>query len=424
MKLLLIHYRYFISGGPERYLFNLKDLLEKNGHKIIPFSIQYTQNENSEFSNYFVSPLSNTNEVFFREQTWTFKSFIKTLERNFYSPEVYKNLEKLINDTKPDCALVLQFGRKLSPAVLNALDNLNIPFVVRVSDFGYICANSHFLRKQKTCELCIKGDKFYSVWYKCVQNSFGASLVNFLANKLHQLMRYFEKVRYYIVPSKFTITKMIEAGFSPKKLIHIPTFIDIEEIKKNEISRKRQIIYIGRIDNTKGLHILLEAVKLLYEENVREFQCVIAGSGQIEYLKQIRDYIKKNGIRNVHLTGYLEKRKIFELLQESLFSICPSLSYDNMPNSMLESLAVGTPVIASNHGSFLEVINNKTGLLFKPGDPNDLSIKIKYLFNNPKLITDMSKNAKIYIKENHSPKIHYENLMQLFDNLRKERANI
>lgn len=35
MKIILVNYRYFISGGPERYYFNIKEILEKHGHEVI-----------------------------------------------------------------------------------------------------------------------------------------------------------------------------------------------------------------------------------------------------------------------------------------------------------------------------------------------------------------------------------------------------
>lgn len=419
MKILIVHYRYFISGGPERYLFNLKELLENNGHKVIPFSIRYAKNADSDYSNYFVPPLSKEDEVYFRDQTWNLKSILKTIERSFYSPEVFNSLKKLIIDTNPDYAIVLQFGKKLSPSVLMALDDRKIPFIVRVSDFGMICSNSHFLRKQQVCELCIKGDLLYSVRHKCVQDSYAASLVNFLAKKFHGLMGYYNNIKLFVVPSKFTMNKMIEAGYSPAKLIHVPTFINSVHISNQQINKKRQIIYIGRIDKTKGVHVLLKALKILQDGYYPEFDCIIAGSGPVDYKNNLTSYIEKNNIKNVFFTGQLEKRELFKLVRESLFSIAPSLWYDNMPNSVLESLALGTPVLASNHGSFPEILKNgDTGLLFVPGDAQDLSTKIKFLFNNRDLLGEMSKNAIEYIIKSHSPDKHYHNIIGLYDKLK------
>ena len=44
MKILVANYRYFISGGPERYMFNLIEQLSVQGHEVIPFSIHYSKN--------------------------------------------------------------------------------------------------------------------------------------------------------------------------------------------------------------------------------------------------------------------------------------------------------------------------------------------------------------------------------------------
>ena len=67
MKLILVNYRYFVSGGPERYLFNIKSLLEENGQVVIPFSVKHPKNVHSEFSNFFLSSIaSNSSEIYFK----------------------------------------------------------------------------------------------------------------------------------------------------------------------------------------------------------------------------------------------------------------------------------------------------------------------------------------------------------------------
>lgn len=53
MKILLVNYRYFISGGPERYYFNIKEILEHNGHEVIPFSVKSMRNVPNDYEKYF-----------------------------------------------------------------------------------------------------------------------------------------------------------------------------------------------------------------------------------------------------------------------------------------------------------------------------------------------------------------------------------
>ena len=71
VKICLINYRYFVSSGPERYLFGVKDLLEERGHEVIPFSVRYRANEPTPWAKYFVEPIAGDDEIRFRQHSWT-----------------------------------------------------------------------------------------------------------------------------------------------------------------------------------------------------------------------------------------------------------------------------------------------------------------------------------------------------------------
>ena len=65
LKIVLVNYRYFISGGPERYYFNIKEVLENHGHIVIPFSIKGNQNLPTTYDHYFLSKVDD--EVYFSQ---------------------------------------------------------------------------------------------------------------------------------------------------------------------------------------------------------------------------------------------------------------------------------------------------------------------------------------------------------------------
>ena len=65
MKIALVNYRYFISGGPERYYFNIKEILERNGHEVIPFSIKSSRNLPHDYDQYFLDIVDD--EVYFAQ---------------------------------------------------------------------------------------------------------------------------------------------------------------------------------------------------------------------------------------------------------------------------------------------------------------------------------------------------------------------
>jgi glycosyltransferase involved in cell wall biosynthesis len=97
----------------------------------------------------------------------------------------------------------------------------------------------------------------------------------------------------------------------------------------------------------------------------------------------------------------------------------PSVWYDNLPNSILESYASGKPVIASNIGSFPEIVEQDiTGLLFEVGNSDDLAEKMEYLLDNKDKIVTMGKKAREKVETEFSPQRHYDLLIELFKKLK------
>ena len=99
MKVLLINKYYYLRGGSERYFFDLKNLLENNGHTVIPFSMKHEKNERSKYDKYF------SDRVEF--ETSPSPSLIKIGINGFkifYNRDAVQKLEKLIRDEKTDIA--------------------------------------------------------------------------------------------------------------------------------------------------------------------------------------------------------------------------------------------------------------------------------------------------------------------------------
>lgn len=108
MKIVIIHYRFFETGGPERYLFNIMKMLSTDGHTVIPFSIKHKNNLQTEYKDYFLSPIGK-GDVTYANEVSPFKisDVFKTVLRQFFSLEAYFKLSRLIKNTKPDLIYVL-----------------------------------------------------------------------------------------------------------------------------------------------------------------------------------------------------------------------------------------------------------------------------------------------------------------------------
>ena len=110
---------------------------------------------------------------------------------------------------------------------------------------------------------------------------------------------------------------------------------------------------------------------------------------------------------------------MIELLQSSLLSVVPSLWYENTPNSLLESLACGTPVIASDLGSMHDIMTGTgAGLLCRPGDADALAEALRQALSDAPALEAMGCRARELAGTRHSPETHADGLVELLSGLR------
>jgi len=418
MKIVLVNYRYFISGGPERYLFNIKELLEKRGHQVIPFSVKHNSNFPSEYEKYFLSPLGKGDVTYFgKRDKSSFKDTVQFFSRMFYSLEARRKFKNLLRDTQPDLVYVLHYLSKLSPSFIGVARRNGLPVVQRISDFGHICANQLFYNymTKSVCELCLTGSKTNAIKYKCVYNSGFFSLIKVLALKFHELIGITKRIDKFIIPSKFTISKYKAFGIPPSKLIHIPTFFAASGFNSKSpdlnIRYGDFALFVGRIEEEKGVMTLVKA----FEDT--EMQLKIIGFSSNVFEQEIEGYLRGKK-HNIEFLGKQPFESVKKYLSECSFTICPSECYDNFPNSVIESFAFSKPVVSTNLGSLKEMIeHNKTGLLYEPHDYMKLREHCAFLFQNRIELERMGRAAKAMTEDDFSAENHYNALISVFQSL-------
>ena len=413
MKIIIVNYRYFISGGPERYLFNIKDLLEKNGHVVIPFSVKNTHNQSSVYENYFLSPIGKGKEVYFNEYNKSdIKSMMKSFSRMFYSFEAKRKLSELIKATQPDLVYVLHYQNKISASIFSAAIKNKIPVIHRISDFGQICANGIFYRasKKDICERCLHGSKVNAVIHKCVHDSYILSAIKSSSMQLQKILGLTKKIDAFVVPSKFTISKLQDYGFPEKKLHHIPTFFNFQTLKgEQHISYEPFALFVGRVEEEKGLMTLIKAF-----ENTT-YSLKIIGNSSSGYDKVLKKYLEQKK-HNIEFLGLKTFEEIQSYLLTCAFTVMPAEIYDNFPNTVLESYAFKKCVLATNIGSLREiVIDNETGVLFPLKDTEALKNKIQFLFTDRARCIELGENAFNKLNQDFSAEKHYQKLIALFN---------
>lgn len=413
MRIILVNYRYFISGGPERYYFNVKELLERHGHEVIPFSIKNSRNFPTEYEDYFLD--STDDEVYFAQQKKSARTAVKSFSRMFYSREAKKKFNKLIADVKPDLVYIMQYHNKISPSIIYAARKHGVPVIHRISDFQYMCPNALFYNDIKgVCEDCLQGKRWSCVKYRCVHNSKALSGIKMLAKMLHDKMHVTKKIDAFVVPSTFTLGKLKEYGIPQEKLNHIPTFFNEKEPVK-EVSYEPFALYVGRIEKQKGLMTLIKAFAGT-DRNLK-----VIGFSNDGYIDELKQYLadKKH---NIEFLGRLDFDDIKPYLETCRFTVVPSEWYDNFPNSILESFAFRKCVVATDFGSLPElVIDGVTGLTFEYGNPQSLREQADKLFDDPALAEKLGEGAYRLLQDKCVPEKHYEQLSSLFQSVKKDK---
>lgn len=427
MKIVIIHYRYYESSGPERYLFNISEMLKLRGHEVIPFSLQYFENNDSEYSGYFPKPTAENFHINQQKNDISFINKLKIVRDSFYNRDVYKKLQLLIIKVKPDIAYVLQYGTKFSISIFDALAKSKIPVVLRLSDFNLICAKNILYRDGNICVKCIR-HKYHSVIHKCVHDSALQSIVYYGIQKFNEVSRFEKNIDAIVTPSKFTLNIIAEAKqFNKIALFHIPTFIKRSRkyvINTNalyNLDNGLKLCYVGRVAEDKGVDILIDSIKAVTNKGLKVTLDII-GDDRNEFANLLRIKTQNLKLNNVFFKGYLSGEESKNVFLNYHYSVIPSKWYDNMPNSLIESCIVGVPVIVSRLGSLEELItDNFNGYTFEPFNSNSLSDVIETLFyidyNKYKLL---SENTSKWIADYCDADKHYEKLMKLFNSLINE----
>lgn len=398
MKILQINKFYYLKGGAERYFFDLQRLLQEKGHQVIPFAMKNERNVDTPYKQYFVS------QIDIEKPRFSFRS----AGRIIYSFEAKRKIKELVAKERPDIAHIHNIYHQISPSILTVLKKHEIPIIMTIHDFKLICPAYILYSKNEICQRC-KTYRYYNCFFrKCVKNSFWASLLNALEMYFHKFLKIYESnIDLFIAPSNFVRNKILEFKIiAPEKIIVLPHFIDLENIQQ-QYQSKNYFLYFGRLSKEKGVKVLLKAMKF-----IKQSELWIAGSGPQE--EELKEFVWKNKLSNVRFLGYLGREELQSVIQNSLFSVIPSLVYETFGMTVLESFVFSKPVIVSDLGALSELVEEeKTGLKFKPGNFNQLAQKINFLLKNPRARKEMGERAREKVEEFNKEK-YYKELMSLY----------
>lgn len=374
MKILMVNKFLYPKGGAETYFLKIGNYLQENGHEVQYFGMYDEKNTMKNNAEQYTSNVDFHNAGI-EKILYPFKIV--------YSKEAKQKIKKVIEDFKPDIIHMNNINFQLTPSIIDAAYEMNVPVVQTVHDYQMICPN-HLLFNPNTnqiCEKCIKGSKWNCTKGNCIHGSKVKSVIGSVEGILYnKLKSSYKKVKKFICPSYFLENKLLTASdIYKEKTIAIHNFIELKEL--NNYEKDNYVLFFGRLSEEKGLAMFLECCKKL--PNIK-FK--VAGTGPLDYMCK--------GIDNVEFIGFKTGKELEELIAKAKFSVYPSIWYENCPLSILESESLGTPVITAKHGGMMELVeDNETGILVENINEDNLRQAINDLYNNQELINTMSKNC-------------------------------
>lgn len=204
----------------------------------------------------------------------------------------------------------------------------------------------------------------------------------------------FSIITSFLLKSKNSIVLYSKISSSLKKLgfkgnIFLMTTLVNNEAFKYEINDKiksLKIIFLSRVENYKGIFELLDAYKILKEKH-NNISLTIAGSGSA--LPELKKIIKTKNIKDINIPGYVVGTKKYELLAESNVFIFPSYS-EGMPNAVLESMAIGLPVITTKVGGLNDFFEDKKmGYFIEIKNVNSIVRTLEEVIYNNEIINEI-----------------------------------
>ncbi|MCI9635490.1 MAG: glycosyltransferase family 4 protein [Hungatella sp.] len=338
---------------------------------------------------------------------------MQMLERSIYSTEVERAVKKEIREERPDLVYIIHFVNKLSPSVICGAKKMGVPVVLRLSDYFLLCPRFDFIYRRKPCEECLTKGYGTCIKRRCVKNSLFASSVRVLSMKIHKLMKIYEKVDAFVTPSEFLRKKLVDNGFDEKKINCIPTFT-FSKTDTAWAETGNYGLYFGRITEEKGVSIVVKAYEKLPDHYVK-----IMGDDSTEEAVRLKNYVREKNIKNIEFVGFKSGGELEEIIKKARFTLIPSIWYDNLPNTALESFQYSKPVIASDIGSLPElVIDGFNGYLFEAGNSKELIEKIT-LLENEDTVRTMGMNSRRVLEDTFAPSMHFGALMKVFNKVRK-----
>jgi L-malate glycosyltransferase len=208
-----------------------------------------------------------------------------------------------------------------------------------------------------------------------------------------------KRVSALIVPSGFLQAVFKKYDFTAEV---IPNIIDLDRFvfaaNKGVRNIEAPVIVIARnLEAIYGIDVAIDAIALI-KQKTPKVRLLVAGSGPL--LHSLLQQVEQNDLLdNIEFTGKLKPEQIASLYAKADIMLNPT-RVDNMPNSLLEAMASGLPIVTTSVGGIPYIVSEgETALMVDPNNPEMMANKLEQLINDPVLYEKLAFNGNLYVQK-------------------------
>ncbi|MGA8489215.1 MAG: glycosyltransferase [Terriglobales bacterium] len=395
MKILLVYNNYQDPGGEEVVFGKERHLLEEGGHEVFEY-----RRHNNEIKNY--STLKR----------------LSLIGRTVWASDSYRDFTALLQEKKPDVVHVHNTFPLISPSIFWACRSEGVPIVHTLHNYRLLCPGANFFRSGKPCEDCSHGHYWQGVLHGCYRHSrIETAPVALMLAVHHAGKTWTRMVDRYIALSEFSRSRFVNAGFPADRIVIKPNFVDPDPGKRT--GDGSYALFIGRVSQEKGAETLLRA----WRQVPQTYPLRIIGDGPSR--AELESQVAAEGRSNIRFMGRLPHDQVIKAIKDARFVIFPSELYETFGLGIVEAFACGVPVLASRLGSMQEIVEHgRSGLLFQPGDANDLARVVGEAWEHPEYMRRLGEHARKEYETKYTAAENHRQLVEIYQQVISRRIPV
>ncbi|HEU5272079.1 MAG TPA: glycosyltransferase [Xanthobacteraceae bacterium] len=384
MRVLLVHNFYRIPGGEDNIARQELMMLKENGVDVELFSV------------------TNDDIKGIREA-------ISVGVRVVYNFAARRALSRKLAEYAPDVVHIHNFFPLLSPSILDACRDAGVPSVMTMHNFRILCPTAML----GADELTKKGTLRHSCWWtvpkRAYRNSAAATLAVAAMVEFHKHAgTWTRKVDRFIALTEWAKRMFIEGGLPADRIVVKPNCVARPAGLAG--SRREGALFVGRLDQQKGLGTVLRAWKDI------DYPLKIIGDGPLSEL------IERTGNDRITYLGRQPWDAVQREMRAAKFLVFASIGMDMFPTTLLEAFSNHLPVICSELPCLQELVKSGvTGLMFPPGDANALAAQVRWAVSNPSALAELSCRAHASYEERYTPEVNFNQLIGIYRSVARDR---